>query len=72
MNQGNEIRPTGPDTPRKFALDRRDAKIAGVCGGIARYFGIDPLIVRLVFGIGAIAGFGSFIVIYLIVWLLAK
>lgn len=25
----------------------RDAMICGVCGGIARYFGVDPTIVRL-------------------------
>ena len=72
MSMGNEIRPAGQSEPRTFRLDKRNGKIAGVCGGIARYFGIDPLIVRLVFGIGAIAGFGSFIVIYLIVWLLAN
>lgn len=68
----NDIRPTGPGTPTKFALDKRNAKLAGVCGGIANYIGINPLIVRLVFAIGAIAGFGSFILIYLVIWLLAK
>ena len=56
--------------PKKFGLDRNNSKIAGVCAGIARYFSIDPLVVRLVFGIGAIAGFGSFILIYLAIWAL--
>ncbi len=60
------------NSPAKFRLDRVDGKIGGVCGGIANYMGIDPLIVRLVFAVGAIAGFGSFILIYLIIWLLAK
>ena len=27
----------------------RDKKICGVCGGFAKYFGIDPTIVRLVY-----------------------
>jgi phage shock protein PspC (stress-responsive transcriptional regulator) len=65
----SELRPNpagGP--PRKLHLDKHNAKIAGVCSGLANYFGIDPLIVRLVFGIGAIAGFGSFILIYLALW----
>ncbi len=57
--------------PKKFGLDRHNSKIGGVCSGIARYFGMDPLIVRLVFAIGAIAGFGSFILIYLGIWLVA-
>ena len=54
--------------PRKLHLDKSNAKIGGVCSGLANYFGMDPLIVRLVFGIGAIAGFGSFILIYLALW----
>jgi len=58
-------------SPKKFGLDRQRGKIAGVCSGLARYFGIDPLIVRLVFAVGAIAGFGSFILIYLAIWALA-
>lgn len=29
----------------------RDKKIAGVCGGIAEYFGWDPTIVRLAWAI---------------------
>ena len=58
-------------TEKKFRLDRRDGKIAGVCGGLANYFGVNPLAVRLLFAIGAIAGFGSFILIYLAIWLLA-
>lgn len=68
MSQLNPQPAGGP--PRKFGLDKRNGKIAGVCAGIARYFGIDPLLVRLLFAVGAIAGFGSFIVIYLAMWLL--
>ena len=30
--------------------------IDGVCGGIAQYFGIDPTLVRVIFGIAAICG----------------
>lgn len=63
--------PTG-GPPKKFGLDKHNAKIGGVCSGLARYFGVDALIVRLVFAIGAIAGFGSFILIYLAIWALAE
>ena len=56
---------------RTFGRDRDRARLAGVCAGIARFFGIDPLIVRVVFSVGAIVGFGSFILIYLAIWLLA-
>jgi phage shock protein PspC (stress-responsive transcriptional regulator)/predicted membrane protein len=42
--------------------------IAGVSGGIAEYFGIDPIIVRLAFVALALLG-GSGIGLYLIAWL---
>jgi phage shock protein C len=69
MSQLNPRPAGGP--PKKFGLDRNNGKIGGVCAGIARYFGIDPMIVRLVFAIGTIVGFGSFVLIYLAIWLLA-
>lgn len=65
-----EPRPAG-GTPRKFHLDRDNSIAAGVCSGLARYLGVDPLVVRLVFAIGTIVGFGSFILIYIAIALLA-
>ena len=56
---------------KSFRLDRRDAKLAGVCGGIANYFGIDPLWVRLGFAAGTIVGFGSLILVYIAIALIA-
>ena len=53
-------------------LDRADGKIFGVCGGLANWMNVDPLVVRLVFVAGTIFGFGSFILIYLAIALLAK
>ncbi|MDD2446263.1 MAG: PspC domain-containing protein [Tissierellia bacterium] len=32
---------------RKMYLSETDKKIAGVCGGIGEYFGIDSTIIRL-------------------------
>ena len=43
--------------------------LAGVCGGLSDYFGIDPVIFRLVFIILAISG-GSGILLYLLFWLI--
>ncbi len=43
--------------------------IAGVCSGFGEFFGIDPTVVRLVFVAGTLLGFGSFILIYLVLFL---
>ena len=56
---------------KSFALDRTGGKLMGVCSGIARYFGIDATWVRLGFVAGALLGFGSFILIYLAIGLIA-
>lgn len=42
------------DATRKLYRSRIDRKIAGVCGGLAEYFGIDPTLVRLLFVLGLI------------------
>jgi phage shock protein PspC (stress-responsive transcriptional regulator) len=47
----------------------KDKKIAGVCGGIADYFGWDPTIVRVVWVIFTLAG-GSGILAYIIAMIL--
>ena len=37
-----------PGGPRRLYRSRDERVIGGVCGGLAEYFGIDPLIVRIV------------------------
>ncbi|MBD3728861.1 MAG: PspC domain-containing protein [Sphingomonadales bacterium] len=56
---------------KSFRLDRADGKLLGVCGGIANYFGIDPMIVRIGFVAGTLIGFGSLILVYLGIALVA-
>jgi phage shock protein PspC (stress-responsive transcriptional regulator) len=34
--------------PKKLYRSKTDRKIWGVCGGLARYFNVDPTIVRVV------------------------
>jgi phage shock protein PspC (stress-responsive transcriptional regulator) len=48
---------------------RGDRKITGVCGGIGAYLGIDPTVIRVVWAIAALMGFGvlAYIVAALII-----
>ena len=52
---------------RRLTLSSRDKKIAGVCGGIADYFGVDPTLVRVIAVIFALF-FGWGIIAYLLAW----
>jgi len=54
---------------KRLYLSDTDRKIAGVCGGIAEYFDVDPLLIRLIWII-LILCFGTGVVAYLIAWLL--
>jgi phage shock protein C len=47
----------------------KDRILGGVCGGIAEYLGIDPVIIRILWIIGTLAwGFG--ILLYIIFWII--
>jgi phage shock protein PspC (stress-responsive transcriptional regulator) len=63
-------RPASGGAPAGFRKDRYNAKVLGVCGGLANYMNVDPMIVRVVFVAGTIFGFGSFVLIYLAIALL--
>lgn len=53
---------------KRLYRNRKDKIIAGVCGGLAKYFEIDPVIVRIVALILLVtAGIG--IIPYLILWI---
>lgn len=54
-----------------FRLDKGNAKLWGVCSGIANYFGIDPMIVRIGFVAGTLIGFGSLLLVYIAIALIA-
>jgi phage shock protein PspC (stress-responsive transcriptional regulator) len=43
--------------------------IFGVCAGLAEFFGIDPTVVRLVFVAGTLLWFGTFLLLYLIMFI---
>lgn len=52
---------------RELRRSRRNRMIAGVCGGLGEYFGIDPVWVRLVFVILIFAN-GLGLILYPILW----
>ncbi|HEY5918320.1 MAG TPA: PspC domain-containing protein [Chryseolinea sp.] len=57
-----------PDTGKKMFRDPEHKVIGGVSGGIAAYFGIDLVVVRLLFVIFTIF-FGIGFIIYIVLWI---
>ena len=56
---------------KKLHRDRRDKKVAGVCGGLGRFMGIDPTILRLLLVVICIfTGVLPLLILYIIAWIL--
>lgn len=58
-----------PGQTRVLRRSRDERVIGGVCGGLGRYLGIDPVLLRIAFVILAIAGGGG-VVLYIVSWIL--
>ena len=55
--------------PKRLYRSGKDRILGGVCGGIAEYLGVDPVIIRILWIIGTLAwGFG--ILLYIILWII--
>ena len=61
--------PAGEPDRAVLLRSQSDRMIGGVCGGLGRYFGIESVLVRIVFVVLAVAG-GSGVLVYLLAWLL--
>ncbi|MDP6190474.1 MAG: PspC domain-containing protein [Gammaproteobacteria bacterium] len=53
----------------RLRLSNSNRKIAGVCGGLGEYFGLDPAIVRIAFVIFSLTG-GAGVLLYFICWMI--
>lgn len=65
----SSVRPVEPTGG--FRLDKTRGKIMGVCAGIANTFGVDVTLVRVAFGLATILGFGTALIVYVLIGLIA-
>ena len=54
---------------RKLYRSATDIRLAGVCGGLGEYLGIDSTVIRLSFVLLTVLG-GHGLLLYLILWLI--
>lgn len=59
---------TAPHAVRQLSRPHDGRMVAGVASGLARYLGVDPVIIRLVFVVLALAGGGG-VLAYVIAWI---
>ncbi len=57
-------------SPYPLRRSRQNVQIAGVCSGIADYFGLDPTTVRVVYVLLSIFTAFAGVLVYFILWML--
>lgn len=63
---------TGPKTfsaPKQLMRDEKRKILGGVCSGMATYFNVDPIWIRLLFALTAFA-YGITILVYIVMWII--
>ena len=63
-----ETREPQQHQPVRVRRSTSDKVVAGVAGGLGRYLGIDPVILRIAFVLLALSG-GSGVLLYVIAWI---
>ncbi|MEU8776745.1 PspC domain-containing protein [Streptomyces sp. NPDC048606] len=74
MTDVHDAPPAGPGAPAAgdrppLRRSKNDKVLAGVCGGLGRYFDLDPVVFRIVLGVLAVTG-GVGLIFYGFAWLL--
>jgi phage shock protein C len=59
-----------PPAARELSRPIRDKKIAGVCAGFARYFDVDPTLMRILWLAGFVLSGGLLLLVYIAAWIL--
>ncbi|HSG16062.1 MAG TPA: PspC domain-containing protein [Anaerolineae bacterium] len=57
------------DETKRLYRSTDDRWLAGVCSGLAKYFAVDPTLVRVIFVVLALIGLGG-VILYLILWVI--
>lgn len=61
--------PSKKKTIKRLTRSKTDNIVAGVAGGLANYFEIDPVLVRLILALTFIPGGIPGLLIYIIAWI---
>ncbi len=64
-----KINPVDKNNKIRFVRISEKGVVGGVCAGVAYYFGINVIIVRIVWTV-AILGFGAGVIAYIVCWVL--
>jgi phage shock protein PspC (stress-responsive transcriptional regulator) len=68
--KGGAIMKTKNIKGKRLLRSKKNKMIAGVCGGIGEYFGVDPTVIRLLWVLFTLFSAGAGILAYIIAWII--
>ena len=67
---GPQVSDVPPSEPRgSLYRNENDKVLGGVCSGLAHYLKIDPTVVRMLFALITFGGFGTGVLLYIVLWI---
>ena len=57
-----------PPPYRRLTRTAWDSPVSGVCGGVARYLGVDPTLVRVLAAVAMVVTFPAGPIVYAVMW----
>lgn len=54
---------------KRLYRSKSDKVLGGVCGGLAKYLGVDPIIIRLIWAVATL-GYGIGLLAYILAWII--
>ena len=64
--RNHDVQNENDRTPKRLYRTTDERMVAGVCGGLARYFNLDPTLVRVVVALLTLVTSGSGIIAYIV------
>ncbi|MBI3051918.1 PspC domain-containing protein [Candidatus Woesearchaeota archaeon] len=55
---------------KRLYISKKNSIIAGVCGGIGEYLGVDPTVIRVLWVLLTLLSMGFGIVAYILAWVI--
>ena len=55
---------------KKLTRPQNNKMLAGVCAGIANYFGLDPTLIRVVYTLLTVFTAFAGVIVYLLLWII--
>lgn len=70
LKSSHSVRSFRTQGPKRLYRSGKDKLVGGVCGGIAEYLEVDPVLIRLIWAVAVFLLYGTGVLLYIIAWII--